>query len=168
MFFVSREALQQLQRIFGKILKLENLLKGEQQSLLYKKQIQTIYWRGFKPGHNNCNPILVQFLFSNFKCKLMFVSPAFCYPFSLICFCFHCMNNISLIFSGLRLNCQLCKPFLHNWCCCTATRACVLIQPSKELTSLIGVLHQNSYHIYDGQLRVSQVHIKSCYETKWI
>ena len=110
----------------------------------------------------------MQFLFSNFKCKLMFVSLALCYPFSLLCFCFHCMNNISLIFSGLRLNCQPCKPFLHNWCCCTATRACVLIQPSKELTSLIGVLHQNLYHIYDGQLRVLQVHIKSCYETKWI
>ena len=30
-----------------------------------------------KPGHNSYKPILVQFLFSNFKCKLMFVSPAF-------------------------------------------------------------------------------------------
>ena len=118
----------------------------------HKNKIQPNY----KPWRNQSNPILVHFLLSSSDCDSRLFSSMLGYLFPLQCFCFHSSHIVPLIFGSLSLSCQSRKPFPHNLGCCTATRAWALVQPPKELISLIGVLQQNSYHINDNEIRQIQ------------
>ena len=108
------------------------------------------------------NPIISQDIIKAtlYLCTFSLAIQTATLDYSTLCFAIRSHSNASIsICCTLSLSflaassCQSNKPFPHHWCYCTTTRAWVFVQPPKELTSLIGVLQQNSYHINGGQLR---------------